>query len=273
MSRPGIDGWLEQAELVLQEQRDRSLSPSSDPAWGDDRLEQTMTLTRFAADLEDVLRSLCERPGRWILIAEDAAHHHHFWQALCFEDGSLHVEVVSNYYLEGDDRLTGELEGVLRAGGWMDPKPPRSPNWTRTETTTSPDVGEVAQQTVRALREVFGLGEADKIFVKLFSSPLRGHTPASPTYEEAGEPDDVESQLIDPFGGPDGEDPDIFGPDPEVGQDELNGPWETTYEEVRDGGGLGRSWPGTANPHLCDYEFSSIPDHPSRDGPGNQALA
>ena len=45
-----------------------------------------MTLAEFAEDLEDVLRSLCERPGRWILIAEDVAHHHHFWQALCFED-------------------------------------------------------------------------------------------------------------------------------------------------------------------------------------------
>ena len=65
----------------------------------------------------------------------------------------------------------------------------------------------------------------------MFSSPLRGHTPASPTYEDADELDNAASGLIDPFGGPDGEDPDIFGPDPEVGQDELNGPWETTPEE------------------------------------------
>ena len=85
-----------------------------------------MTLAEFAEDLEDVLRSLCERPGRWILIAEDVAHHHHFWQALCFEDGSLHVEVVSNYHLEGDDRLTAAQEGLLRVVGWTGPDLPRS---------------------------------------------------------------------------------------------------------------------------------------------------
>ena len=51
----------------------------------------------------------------------------------------------------------------------------------------------VAQQTVRAVREGFGLGDGDKVFVKMFSSPLRGHTLASPTFEEVGEPDDVAS--------------------------------------------------------------------------------
>jgi hypothetical protein len=33
-------------------------------------------------------------------------------------------------------------------------------------------------------------------------------------------------QLVDPYGGPDEPDPDIFGPDPEVGPDECNGPWD-----------------------------------------------
>ena len=109
---------------------------------------------------------------------------------------------------------------------------PKSMCWARTEFTTSPDVGAVAQQAARALREVFGLGDGDKVFVKMFSSPLRGHTPASPSVQEVREPDDNASELIDPFGGPDGEDPDIFGPDPEVGIDELNGPWDADTEGV-----------------------------------------
>ena len=96
-------------------------------------------------DLENVLRSLSGRPGRWVLIVEDAARPRHFWQALCFEDGSLHAEVVSNHYLEGDDRLTCEQESLLRVGGWKDPEPPRSMCWAMTEFTTSPDVAAVAQ--------------------------------------------------------------------------------------------------------------------------------
>lgn len=225
MSRGDIDGWLELAEEILQEQRERSISPSSDPSWVDDRLERTMALGQFAEDLENILRSLCERPGRWVLIAEDAVRPHHFWQALAFEDGSLHSEVVSNHYLDGDDRLTSDQEDQLRVGGWTDPQPPKSMCWARTQFTTSPDVGAVAKQSARALREVFGLGDGDKVLVKLFSSPIRGHTPASPSVLEVVSLDDISTGLIDPFGGPDGEDPEFFGPDPEVGQDELNGPW------------------------------------------------
>jgi hypothetical protein len=71
---------------------------------------------------------------------------------------------------------------VLTPGG---PILPRSPNWSRTEFTTSPGVGDVAAQAATALREVFGLRDGDELFVKLFSSPLRGHTPASPTYKES----------------------------------------------------------------------------------------
>ena len=152
-----------------------------------------MTLAEFAEDLEDVLRSLCERPGRWILIAEDVAHHHHFWQALCFEDRRSTSRPCRTTTWR---RMTGSPPRMRVCCESVDGRAPIFPgprNWSRTEFTTPPDIGGVAQQTVRAVREGFGLGDGDKVFVKMFSSPLRGHTPASPTFEEVGEPDDVAS--------------------------------------------------------------------------------
>ena len=173
------DAWLVQAERV---QREQSLSPSSASDWSDGRLESTIALDGLAQDLGSVLRSVCQRPGRWILIVEDAARPHRFWQALAFEDGSLFAELVSNHYLEGDDRLTSEQEVELLRLGWESPQPPRHPNWFWAEPTTSPNVPHVTRLALASLREVFGLADGDKVFTKLFASPNRGSTPASPEY-------------------------------------------------------------------------------------------
>jgi hypothetical protein len=86
---------------------------------------------------------------------------------------------VSNFYLEGEDRWMPEQNGWLSALGWDPPKPPKRPNWIKVEYTTSPPVGEVAERTSATLREVFGLGANDEVFVKLFSSPIRGDTPTA----------------------------------------------------------------------------------------------
>ncbi|MGD0312240.1 MAG: hypothetical protein ABSC90_07245 [Acidimicrobiales bacterium] len=207
----GTDGWLELAEAVLQDQSERSLSPSSVPPRGQDRVESTIPLAEFEEGLMGLLGTLCERPGRWILIVEDSAQPNHFWQALAYEDGSLVAEIVSNFYLTGDDRLSPTQEDALIRLGWKGPEPPNRPNWLRVEPTTTPAVAEVASQAVRSLREVFGLGDEDGVLVKLFSSPHRANTPASPEYVE----DTLEGVggLIDPSGGPDEEDPDLY-PDP-----------------------------------------------------------
>jgi hypothetical protein len=94
-----LDVWLARAEEVLQEQRAQCISPNL--SWTVTSDEWTVTLAAFELGLPDLLESLCARPGRWILIAEDDECRHHFWQALAFEDGSLVTEVVSNRYLEG----------------------------------------------------------------------------------------------------------------------------------------------------------------------------
>jgi hypothetical protein len=175
-----VDAWISQAEELLAELREQGLSPSSAPCRNHTGVDSTITLADFAEGLEGVLRSLCECPGRWILIAEDARRHHHFWQAIAYEDGSLYVEFVSNYYLEGDELLTDADGRWLESQGWKVPDPPKWPNWARVEATTSPAVGEVAQQAVEAIREVFGLGDEDLVRTKLFSSAIRGDSPASP---------------------------------------------------------------------------------------------
>jgi len=177
-AKASVDAWLERAEEVLQAQQEHGISPSSVP-WDDEREEWALPLASFEAALEDLLERLCRRPGRWILIAEDNVHRHHFWQALAFEDGSLVTETVSNFYLEGEDRWAPEREHRLLALGWEPPRLPKRSNWIDVQYTTSPPVDEVARLASTTLKEVFGLGASDDVYVKLFSSPIRGDTPAA----------------------------------------------------------------------------------------------
>jgi hypothetical protein len=177
-----LDAWLARAEEVLAEQREQALSPSLAAVWDPGQVEVVLPVGGFIGTLENLLEDVCRRPGRWILVAGDNLHRHRFWQALAFEDGSLVTEVVSNYYLEGEDRWTPGQEERLAALGWGAPDPPRRTNWIVVESTTSPPVAEVATRATVTLREVFGLGDGDEVFVKMFGSPIRGDTPASPEY-------------------------------------------------------------------------------------------
>jgi hypothetical protein len=136
-----VDSCLVQAEEVLQaNESTTSHHPGSLP------LAMIARSECFGlASFEDLLGRPCGRPGRWILIAEDNEHRHHFWQALAFEDGSLVTETVSNYYLEGVDRWT--------------------PEQGRSAVTTSPTVDEIAERASATLRKVFGLGDKDEVFI------------------------------------------------------------------------------------------------------------
>ncbi len=178
----GVDSWLKQAEEVLSSQREQSISPSFATVWDAGEVQQTIAMTEFAPGIEGVLKVLCERPGRWILVIEFGPDR--YWQALAFEDGSLVVEVISNHWIEGELRWRPEQEEHLRDLGWTDPDPHRKSNWSRLEPTTSPDVSGVAQQAAETLSRVFGVGPHDKLEVKLFSSQNRGGSPASPIYVE-----------------------------------------------------------------------------------------
>jgi hypothetical protein len=177
-----LDEWLQRAGEVLQEQREQCISP--DLGWRQERDEWTVTLADFEVGLPDLLPSLCERPGRWILIAEDARRPTRFWQALCFEDGSMVAEVVSNRYLEGDERWTPWDEDRLQALGWEPPDQPRRPNWLVVEATTSPPIDVVATRAVATLQTIFGIEDGDRLKLIMFSSPVRGDSPAVALYAE-----------------------------------------------------------------------------------------
>jgi hypothetical protein len=174
----GVDEWLGQADEVLQARREQGISPSSAPVWDAGQVEKVVTLAEFQEGLAALIEALSERPGRWILVAETDPDR--YWQLLAFEDGSLVAEVVSNCWLEFDKRWSTEQESRLSELGWRDPDPTGSPNWSVVDTTTSPDHRGVADQAIETLHQVFGLSENDKLNVKLFSSPNRGNTPASP---------------------------------------------------------------------------------------------
>jgi hypothetical protein len=68
--------------------------------------------------------------------------------------------------LEGDDRLTEDDGRWLTERGWDVPRPPRSPNWSHVEDTTSPAVDEVARQEGEAMRVVFGLADEGLLVTK-----------------------------------------------------------------------------------------------------------
>src|ERR1700722_11057023 len=177
-----LDTWLKVAEQVLSEQREHAISPSEGTVWDRSQQETVISLATLAAGLERVLNALCAGPGRWVLIVEHSVRRHLFWQALAFEDGSLCTEVVSNTYLEGEDRWTTEQADRLVALGWERPAPKR-PNFINVEATTCPETGVVCRRALSTLRELFGLSDEDEVFVKVFSSCLRGDTPAGPIYE------------------------------------------------------------------------------------------
>jgi hypothetical protein len=174
-----LDVWLEQAETVLREQREQSLSPSSSGAWHQREMISTVTLGTFEDGIVDILSGLCGRPGRWVLICYVVESVNRFWQALAYEDGSLKVEAVSNAYLAGDECHSEKNEELLTKLGWGRPSPPDRPNWWRVEATTSPSIEDVARQAVRTLREVFGVGDEDRLEIVTFDLVDREGTPAS----------------------------------------------------------------------------------------------
>jgi hypothetical protein len=177
-----LDAWLVRAEEVLAEQREHAISPSLGLLYGEGRDEWTITLAALSDGLVSLLESLCARPGRWILIVEPVDRPHLFWQALAFEDGSLCTEVVSNHYLHEEHQWTRSEEERLLTLGWEWHIKPYLTNWINVQATTTPDVVSVADQALRTLKELFAMCDDNELFVKMFLSSIRGHTPASPQY-------------------------------------------------------------------------------------------
>jgi len=179
--RAALDVWFAAADGLLEEQRRRSISPSTVAPGPGAHRECSARLWEIEDGLATVLERLLLDPGRWILIFEHGANTARYVQFIAFEDGSLVAETVSNHFLSDDSRWAPESEAALRTLGWSDPEAPRSPNWLVVWPTRSPSIAEITALIVATLRRVLALGDRDRVTVKLHSSPRRGGTPASET--------------------------------------------------------------------------------------------
>jgi hypothetical protein len=182
-----LDAWLARAEELLEKQRAHGISPSLVSLPDNDQEYTIITLETLRLGLKELLDSLCSRPGRWILIVEDNQRRNLFWQALAYEDGSLVTETVSNYYLDPEHQWTPGQEEQLSKLGWLRPDPPVQTNWLNVERTTAPITDVIVCRALATLRFVFGLSMKEELGVKLFSSAIRGDTPAGAQYSSEDE--------------------------------------------------------------------------------------
>jgi hypothetical protein len=178
-TRAALDAWLVAAEVLLEEQRQHSISPSNVKRAPRDGDERSTTLGEVESSLTALLERLLPDPGRWILILEDGRNLQRYVQCIAFEDGSLVAETASDHFLVGGSRWAPESHATLRHLGWSEPEPPKRPNWSVVYPTRSPSSTEIAGLITATLRQVLALGHRDPVVVKLHSSPRRGATPAS----------------------------------------------------------------------------------------------
>jgi T3SS (YopN, CesT) and YbjN peptide-binding chaperone 3 len=180
-ARATLSDWLKRAEELLQSQRAASISPSFAAAVAAGvPSEAEMPFSAVEEGLEPLLDRLVKDPGRWILILEFGPSAANLYvQFLVFEDGSLVAEVVSNIYLEAPFKVTKAQHAVLELLGWGAPVPGRRTNWIMVEESRTPNIEDVAHCVVETLYQVFDLDPGDAVRCKLFSSPIRGNTPAS----------------------------------------------------------------------------------------------
>ena len=177
-SRAELEEWLVTVDRLLIEEREHAISPSTVPPATDDTPIWTMRLSTFQRDLKGLIDLLVSSPGRWVFILEPVESDRYL-QMLVYEDGSIFAEAVSNYFLEGPDRLSVEEEAALGVIGWNEPRLPDKPNWWAVHATLYPDTSTLASLVLWTLGLVYGLYDTDLVTGKLFDSPRRGDTPAS----------------------------------------------------------------------------------------------
>ena len=132
--------------------------------------------------LADLLGSLCARPGRWIFIVEAVERPYPLLAGAGLRGRITLTETVSNHFLADEHHWSRSEEERLLALGWQWHIKPYLTNWINVQSTTTPDIASVQDQALRTLRELFAMGDDDKVLVKMFSSSIRGDTPASPEY-------------------------------------------------------------------------------------------
>jgi hypothetical protein len=177
-TRAALDAWLEEADRTLAEQREVLLSPSQSlDQWDDHGSEVTITVAEVERSLSDLLRRYVEAPGRWIVILREPEVPGHYVQFICYEDGALLAEAVSNEHLPHHLQLDEDQEAMLSRLGWRRPSPPEFPNWATVHPTVDPPVPEVTARAFDTLVEVFGLSTDSPVVMKVFTSAIRREGP------------------------------------------------------------------------------------------------
>jgi type III secretion system-like peptide-binding chaperone len=176
-ARAALDAWLEEADRVLADQRKALLSPSQALGdWDDHKSVVTSTVSEVGRCLGRLLRRYTRAPGRWIVIIREPEVPGYYVQFICYEDGALVAEAVSNHYLPEALWLTGEQQDALTQLGWTHPDPPEVPNWVTVHPTIDPPVSEVARRAIKTLK-VLGMDPESALVLKIFTSPMRRNGP------------------------------------------------------------------------------------------------
>ncbi len=176
-ARAALGAWLEEADRVLADQRKALLSPSQAGGhWDDHKSEVTTTVEEIESRLRGLLHRYTEAPGRWIFIIGEPRDHGYYVQFICYEDGALLPEVVSNEYLPEALWLSDVQEQALTQLGWKRPHPPQAPNWLSVHPTVDPPVDEVAVRVIKTL-EVLGMKADSPLVIKIFTSTNRRDGP------------------------------------------------------------------------------------------------
>ena len=183
-SRAELEQWFQSVDVVLADQREHAISPSTVPSSGRDRTSWTMTLRVLGRDLVRLIDTLVESPGRWILILDVGETGGRYVQLLVHEDGSILYEASSNNFLEGRDCLNSQQERMLESMGSTAPGGRNRPNWWAVEATIYPETKAVALHLLETLKMVFSVGSSDIINARLISSPRRSCSPASQSLNE-----------------------------------------------------------------------------------------
>jgi hypothetical protein len=181
-NRVALDAWLAEADQILAEQREQSISPTIHGT----QYGRSTPVPRLSVTSHPVSQSFSGGSRRtldgWIMILEHTASFNRYVQLIAFEDGSLMAEAASNINLVPAEQWDAEQEELLARIGWHPPEvgvEDGDPNWWVWFPVTTPPTREVARMLLCTLRTVFGLRGRDLLTVKMFSSPKRGRTPAS----------------------------------------------------------------------------------------------
>lgn len=174
-NRARLEDWFAAVDRLLTDGRPHAISPSSTPPPSTREVGFTVTVGSIGSELTVLLDQLVHRPGRWIVVLQPEGSSR-YCQAICFEDGSVVAEAVSNAYLKGDERLSGAKEAVLEGLGWERPENPGEGNWSYLDGSMEPDVDRLAVMVAGTFVRVLGCAAEVVVEARLFSSSRRGRT-------------------------------------------------------------------------------------------------